>query len=113
MALETLREVTKIGGVEVKRVEWKQPAQNFIEINDSYNAITFKIQDGPVKKKGVNGCQVDHIIETAKLMLEGLHKKVAAKETACAITKLEEAIMWLEKRTKDRIARGVEGTNNL
>ena len=113
MALETLKEVTKIGGVEVKRVEWQHPVGNFIEINDAHNAITFKIQDGPVKKKGVNGCQVDQILEASRLMLEGLHKKVASKETACAITHIEEAIMWLEKRRADRTARGVEGTNNL
>lgn len=113
MALETLREVTKIGGVEVKRVEWNHPVGNFIEINDAHSAITFKIQNGPVKKKGINGCQVDQLLETARLMLDGLNKKVPAKETACAITKIEEAMMWLEKRTKDRTARGVEGTNNL
>lgn len=113
MALETLAEVKKIGGVEVKRVEWNHPPGNFIELNDAHNAITFKIQDGPIKKKGVNGCQVDQLIETAKMMLEGLNKKVPARETSLAVTRLEEALMWLDKRRQDRTARGVEGTNNL
>lgn len=31
------------------------------------------------------------------------------KENACCITHLQEALMWLEKRTKDRVKRGVEG----
>lgn len=109
MALETLKGVEKIGGFEVKRVEWKQPEGNYIEVNDSCNAITFKIQNGPIKEKGVNGCQVDTIIETAKTMLEGLNNKFPCRENACAITKLDEALHWLEHRRKEREKRGVEG----
>jgi hypothetical protein len=30
-----------------------------------------------------------------------------------ALTKLEEALMWLEKRTNDRKARNVEGTTKI
>lgn len=35
----------------------------------------------------------------------------ACRDNAIALTKLEEALMWLNKRTNDRIARGVEGTS--
>ena len=35
----------------------------------------------------------------------------ACRENAIALTKLEEALMWLQKRTLDRVRRGVEGTN--
>lgn len=35
------------------------------------------------------------------------------RENAVALTKIEEATMWLQKRTRDRMARGVEGTNKL
>ena len=31
------------------------------------------------------------------------------RENACALTHLEEALMWMGKRTRDRLARGVEG----
>ena len=37
--------------------------------------------------------------------------RLACRETAIALTKLQEAAMWLQKRTRDRQARGVEGTN--
>jgi len=47
----------------------------------------------------------------AKIILEGLNKNVPSRETSLAITKLEEAMMWLNKRTENRIAREVEGTN--
>lgn len=35
----------------------------------------------------------------------------ACRENAIALTHLEEALMWLQKRTRDRMARGVEGTH--
>jgi len=35
---------------------------------------------------------------------------VPSKETACAITKLQEALMWLEERQRDREIRNVQGT---
>jgi hypothetical protein len=35
------------------------------------------------------------------------------RENAVAITKLEEALMWLRKRTMDREARGVVGTSKI
>lgn len=38
-----------------------------------------------------------------------LNAKFPCRENALAITKLEETLMWLEKRTADRQARGVEG----
>lgn len=36
----------------------------------------------------------------------------ACRENAIALTHLEEALMWLQKRTRARMARGVEGTLN-
>lgn len=60
---------------------------------------------------GVNGCQVDTVIEAAKLMLDRLNSKFPCRENAIAITKLDEALMWLNERTKKRISRGVEGTS--
>ena len=38
-----------------------------------------------------------------------LNAKYSCRENALAITKLEEALMWLAKRTANRAARGVEG----
>ena len=35
----------------------------------------------------------------------------ACRENALALTALEESLMWLQKRTRDRFARGVEGTS--
>jgi hypothetical protein len=38
-----------------------------------------------------------------------LQAKFPCRENAIVITKLEESLMWLEKRTNDRLKRGVEG----
>ncbi len=38
-----------------------------------------------------------------------LQARMSCRENAIVITKLEESLMWLEKRTADRNARGVEG----
>lgn len=36
----------------------------------------------------------------------------ATRENACAITHIEEALMWMAKRAHDRAERGVLGTYN-
>jgi len=41
--------------------------------------------------------------------LQYLNGKFPCRENALVITKLEESLMWLNKRTADRLARQVEG----
>ena len=132
MALETLKGVKKIGGFGVVVMDdlreqhpekfnesgamdyaWfeKEIRPNFfVHVRNDKNSIAFTIQNGPIKEVGVNGCQVDTIIAAAKAILEGLNKKFPCRENSSAITKLDEALHWLEHRTKDREARAVEGT---
>jgi hypothetical protein len=45
--------------------------------------------------------------------LRFLGEKLPSRENSLAATRLEEALLWLEKRTRDRQARGVEGTRNI
>lgn len=122
MALETLADLDMIGGFAICRgkpddMSWeefdKAREQVPIHITDDHNMISFKIQNGPIKEVGVNGCQVDTIIETACIMISELNKKFPCRENSIAITKLQEALMWLEKRKKDRTFRGVEGISKV
>lgn len=54
------------------------------------------------------------IISAAIQRLEFFQKsKFNCRENAIAITKLEEALQWLNHRTKDREAREVEGTHEV
>lgn len=67
-------------------------------------------QDGAIQDVGVNGCQISDLIQICLHRLQGFQAGAfACRENALAITKLEEALMWLEKRRQDRIERGVEG----
>ena len=82
--------------------------------NNNLSHIEIKLQSGPIKEVGVDGCQIDDVIFLCKEILSStlFNKNVPSRQTALAITKLDEAIMWLEHRTKERKTRGVEGTNN-
>jgi hypothetical protein len=69
-------------------------------------------QNGPVKESGVNGCQNEDLIAIVIDRLQGFQGgKFSCRENAIALTKLEEVLMWLRKRTDNRVARGVEGTH--
>ena len=41
--------------------------------------------------------------------MQSLQARFPCRENAIVVTKLEESLMWLEKRTAERKARGVEG----
>ena len=83
--------------------------QSFLTVNGNHLAID--IQNGPIKEAGVNGIQALDLIRYTKCLIESLNNDFPCRENSLTITKLEEAIMWQDKRTKDRFNRGVEGTN--
>jgi hypothetical protein len=99
------------GAMDYQWFETEIRPSNFIYVRQDKNSIAFTLQNGPVKVFGINGCQVDTIIETAKLILEGLNKSFPCRENSIAITRLDEALLWLKKRKADRDKRGVEGFN--
>lgn len=69
-------------------------------------------QNGPVKEFGVNGCHQEDLLAIVLDRLQHFQKgDFACRENALAITKIEEAMHWLNHRTATRVARGVEGTN--
>jgi len=69
-------------------------------------------QEGPIKEHGVNGVNNEDLIAMVICRLEHFQKsEFACRENALAITKLEEALLWLRKRTMGREKRGVEGTH--
>lgn len=57
------------------------------------------------------GFFTETLIQVAKEYLESVNKgELATRETAMAITKLDETLMWLDKRRQDRELRGVLST---
>lgn len=69
-------------------------------------------QEGPIKEAGVNGVMNEDLIAMIICRLEHFNQsEFRCRENSMAITKLEEALLWLRKRTMGREQRGVEGTN--
>ena len=99
------------GSMDYKWFEKEIRPINFVYVRHDVNSVSFTIQNGPIKEVGVNGCQVDTIISTATAILKGLNSEFPCRENSIAITKLEEAIMWLKARKADRESRNVEGTS--
>lgn len=57
------------------------------------------------------GFLLETLIQVVKQQLETVNVgELASRETSTAITKLDEALMWLNKRAEDRKLRGVQGT---
>ena len=51
--------------------------------------------------------------ELLRVLIDRMHNlqnKAPCRENSIVLTHLEEALMWLDKRTANRVARGVEGT---
>ena len=74
---------------------------------------TVTFQKGPIKEHGVNGvCNEDLIAMVIKRLESFQQSEYACRENALAVTKLEEALLWLRKRTMGRENRNVEGTSD-
>lgn len=56
-----------------------------------------------------NGTTNEELLEILINRMNYLQDKFPCRENALVITKLEESLMWLNKRTQDRIKRNVEG----
>lgn len=71
-------------------------------------------QNGARKEKmSMDGVLDTDLLEIVRHRLQCFQQgKFATRENACALTHIEEALMWMNKRVEDRIERGVLGTNN-
>lgn len=68
------------------------------------------VEEGSTELKLISdGTTNEEVLEVLIDRLSFLQSKFPCKENACCITHLQEGLMWLEKRTQDRLKRGVEG----
>ena len=56
-----------------------------------------------------DGTTNEEVLEVLIDRMNFLQSKFPCRENALVITKLEESLMWLNKRTQDRMKRNVEG----
>lgn len=80
-----------------------------------YNAdeiVTLLFQNGPIAEAGVNGITHEVLLAIVADRLRSFQKgPYASRHNALALTSIEEAQNWLNRRTMERVARGVEGTH--
>lgn len=88
------------------------PADNFNEDTEPYIVIRF--QNGPRKlADSIHGVLDTDLLEIVRDRLKGFQQgEFATRENALALTHIEEALMWMNRRVEDRIERNVLGTNN-
>lgn len=96
------------GGSHVYRLRVNAQGEHFT----SEQEIEF--QNGPLQEAGLNGISDEALLAIVIDRLEGFQTaQYRSRYNALAITKLEEAMHWLNARTTDRQKRGVEGTHKV
>ena len=85
--------------------------------NPSANATTaeraeFLFQNGPINEAGVNGLTHEVLLAIVADRLRSFQQgPFASRYNALALTHIEDAQNWLNRRTLERMRRGVEGTH--
>jgi len=88
--------------------------ETFMKDRDTLRTIRFyEMREDGDRIDGVTNEEVLRVLihRLSYLNEKWMDGKFRCRENSLAITKLEEALMWLERRTADRKARAVEGTH--
>lgn len=76
------------------------------------DTIEIAFQNGPIAEAGVNGVTQEVLLAIVADRLRSFQSgPYSCRENALALTKIEEAMHWLQQRTLARMRRGVEGTH--
>lgn len=78
----------------------------------SEEAVLVEFQKGPRKDPDArHGILDTDLLEIVRDRLKSFQAgEFATRENACALTHIEEALMWMNKRVEDRAERNVLGT---
>jgi hypothetical protein len=90
-------------------------ANHHYEIADDGGIFAdIKFQNGPIAEAGVNGITHEALLAILIDRLEGFQAgPYASANNASALGHIRGALYDLQARTRERIARGVEGTHKL
>lgn len=95
------------GANHLYRVENPQLAND-----PAFHLIHF--QEGPIAEAGVNGITHEVLLAIVADRLQCFQAgPYASSDNARALIAVREAMTFLQNRTRERIARGVEGTHQL
>ena len=91
-----------------------RPADDNPEIMGEHHILaSIKFQNGARKlPDSVSGVIDTDLLEIVRDRLKSFQSgEFSSRENACALTHIEEALMWLNRRVEDRIERNVLGTD--
>lgn len=103
------------GGAHHRYVICEHGETNWHVGNNSIGVIAdIQLQCGPRKEvNSVSGVIDTDLLEIVRDRLKSFQAGAfSSRENACALTHIEEALMWLNRRVEDRIERNVLGANN-
>lgn len=82
------------------------------EESEALAAIQIHWQNGIIGPEGQNGAFIEDVLEAARqrLLFFNSRPESRCRENSLAITKIEEALQWLDWRTRARLSQGVENT---
>lgn len=72
--------------------------------------VVIQFQHGLIGEDGANGIFNEHLLELLIIRLRSLNERLPCREGSLAITKVEEALLWLIRRTQLREEQHVENT---
>ena len=78
------------------------------------DGLVVLFQNGPINEHGVNGVTQEVLLAIVADRLESFQAgPFACPENRNALMHVQDAMTWLQSRTKARMARGVEGLNKV
>lgn len=97
---------------EVSGFTGNNPSAPASELEGSYMTVLF--QNGPIAEAGVNGTTHEVLLAILEDRLVGFQSGPYANEmNATALAHIRAAQACLQARTRERLARGVEGTHQV
>jgi len=102
---------TKGGAHSEYIVTWEAPdGLDYDKIRFQADSDTIHFQPDTIQAVGAIGWTNEAVLAVLIDRLEGFQAgEFGCRENAIALTHLQSALLWLEERTTDRKARGVEG----
>ena len=87
---------------------------DIVKVSNSTALASIRFQNGATQETEINGIFMEDLLHIVKDRLEGFNQgKWSCKENSMAITKIEEALLWLNKRTADRKDSGKYGSSEI
>jgi hypothetical protein len=92
------------------RIRVQKLAETSEQQDEVISITNVKFQKGGLADVGVNGLTDQALLAIVLDRMRGFQSgPYSCRDNAIAITKMEEALMWMGRRYADRATRGVEG----